>query len=41
MEIDLVLASLLILLGAQVSYVADEIFSFTPRLATWLGQLFD
>jgi hypothetical protein len=41
MEIDVVLASLAILLGAQLSYVADEIFSITPRLATWFGRFFD
>lgn len=39
MQIDLALASLLILLGAMISYVLDELFSLTPRLSGWLGRV--
>jgi uncharacterized membrane protein YjjB (DUF3815 family) len=38
---DLVLACLLISLGAMIAYLADEHLGFTPRLAAWLGSLFD
>jgi hypothetical protein len=41
MQPDLVLGTLLILLGAMATYTADEIFGFTPRLATWLQSLLD
>jgi hypothetical protein len=38
---DLILATLLILLGAMATYTLDEVFGFTPRLATWLENLLD
>ena len=41
MHIDLVLATLLILLGAQVAYIADEIVGLSPRVATWLERHVD
>jgi hypothetical protein len=41
MQLDLVLVTLLILLGAMATYALDEIFGFTPRLATWLESLLD
>jgi len=39
MQIDFVLASLFIALGAIIIYLVDEAFPFTPRLAVWLGTL--
>jgi hypothetical protein len=39
MQLDLVLACLLISLGAMIAYLADEQFAFTPRLAAWLGRM--
>ena len=41
METDPVLSALLILLGAQMSYLLDEIFAVTPRVHAWLDRLFD
>jgi hypothetical protein len=41
MQMDLVLSTLLILLGAMATYTLDEIFAFTPRLATWLESLLE
>jgi len=41
MFLDLVLASLLICLGAMIAYLADEQWGFTPRLAAWLGRMLD
>jgi hypothetical protein len=37
MQIDIVLACLLISLGALIAYVLDEQTGFTPRLARWLS----
>lgn len=37
MHYDLVLACLLILLGAMIAYAIDEVFEVTPRLGSWLG----
>jgi hypothetical protein len=39
MHIDIVLACLLISLGAMIAYVADEQASITPRLARWLERV--
>jgi hypothetical protein len=36
MHIDLVLASLAILIGATIFYTLDEVFTWTPRLTVWL-----
>jgi hypothetical protein len=41
LEADLVFACLLILLGAMLSYLADEYLSLTPRLNAWLENLWD
>jgi hypothetical protein len=38
MEIDVLLGTLLILLGAQISYVLDEVFGFTPRISAWFDE---
>ena len=38
MEMDLVLACLLILLGAMVAYTADERLGFTRRLSDWISR---
>jgi hypothetical protein len=40
MEMDLVLACLLILLGAMIAYTADEQYGFTSRLSAWIGRAF-
>ena len=40
MQADLILACLLICLGAMMAYLADEHYSFTPRIAAWLGRVF-
>lgn len=37
MEIDLILACLLILLGAMIAYAMDERLRFTARVAEWMG----
>jgi hypothetical protein len=39
MDLDPVLGTLLLLLGAQISYVLDEIFVVTPRISSWLERL--
>ncbi len=43
MEMDLILACLLILLGAMIAYTADEQYGFTSRFSDWIsggsGQL--
>jgi hypothetical protein len=39
---DLVLACLLILLGAALANLLDVIFAFTPRISAWIaGRLGD
>ncbi len=38
MEVDLVLACLLTLLGAALMNLADCMFEFTPRLAAWIAD---
>lgn len=38
MQLDPVLACLLIVIGAMVAYAIDERVQFTPRLAAWLGR---
>lgn len=38
MDIDPVLGTLLLLLGAQISYVLDEILALTPRVSSWLDR---
>jgi hypothetical protein len=38
MEMDLVLACLLILLGAMIAYAADERYGFTSRLSSWISR---
>lgn len=39
MQMDLVLAGLLICLGAMLAYLADEQFAFTPKLEAWIGRV--
>jgi hypothetical protein len=39
MQLDLILACLLISLGAMIAYAADEQLGVTPRLAAWLGRV--
>jgi hypothetical protein len=39
MHLDIVLACLLISIGAMVAYLADESLQFTPRLAEWLVRV--
>ena len=41
MQMDLILACLLIALGAMIAYAADERFSFTTRLSAWIERTFD
>jgi hypothetical protein len=41
MQIDIVLACLLISIGAMVAYIADEQVGLTPRLAEWLTRVMD
>jgi hypothetical protein len=41
MHIDIVLACLLISIGAMAAYIADEHVGFTPRLAEWLTRVID
>jgi hypothetical protein len=38
MLMDLTLACLLILLGAMISYLLDEQFAFTARIAAWIDR---
>ena len=38
MQIDLLLACLLILLGAMIGYALDEAFQLSPRLGAWLNR---
>jgi hypothetical protein len=38
MELDLILACLLILLGAMIAYTADEHLGFTSRLSEWISR---
>jgi hypothetical protein len=38
MEMDLVLACLLILLGAMIAYSVDEHFGFARRLSDWISR---
>ena len=38
MENDPILGTLLLLLGAQISYLLDEIFVVTPRVYAWLER---
>ncbi len=40
MYVDLILACLLITLGAMIAYAADERLFFTKRLAAWLDRAF-
>ena len=39
LQVDIILAILLILLGSQIAYAVDEVFGLTPRLATWLERM--
>jgi hypothetical protein len=39
MQLDIILAFLLIGIGALISYIADEQFGLTPRLAAWIGRV--
>lgn len=39
MQMDLVLACLLICLGAMIAYLADEKYALTPRLEAWIGRV--
>jgi hypothetical protein len=41
MSQDLVLACILISIGAMLAYLADEQLQFTPRLAQWIGRVLD
>lgn len=38
MEMDLVLACLLILLGAMIAYTVDEHYALTSRLSAWISR---
>jgi hypothetical protein len=38
MEMDLVLACLLILLGAMIAYMADERLEFIRRFSDWISR---
>ena len=38
-HLDIVLACILISIGAMVAYLADESLQFTPRLAEWLVRV--
>jgi hypothetical protein len=40
-QVDSVLAVLMILLGAMIAYVLDEVFGFTERMRAWLDRLTD
>lgn len=37
MEMDLILACLLILLGSMIAYALDERYRVTARISDWLG----
>jgi hypothetical protein len=39
MQMDLVLACLLICVGAMLAYIADERFGITPKLEAWIGRV--
>ena len=39
MPMDLPLACLLILLGAMISYLIDEQYAVTTRIADWLDRM--
>ena len=41
MPMDLTLASLLILLGAMISYLIDEQFCVTARITEWVTRVLD
>jgi hypothetical protein len=41
MQMDLMLACLLIAIGAMIAYAADECFSFTERLSAWIERVLD
>jgi hypothetical protein len=41
MLMDLTLASLLILLGAMISYLLDERFAVTARITEWIDRKTD
>lgn len=39
MSLDLVLACILISIGALIAYVADEQLQLTPRITAWFGRV--
>ena len=41
MSMDLTIASLLILLGAMISYLVDEQFGVTARITEWVSRVMD
>ena len=41
MQMDPILACLLIALGAMIAYAADECLSFTKRLSAWIDRVLD
>lgn len=41
MDMDYVQITLTVLLGASIANLADEWFQFTPRLSSWLSEMFD
>jgi hypothetical protein len=41
MQLDLLLACLLIVLGAMIAYAADEYLFFTKRLSAWIDRVLD
>jgi hypothetical protein len=41
MQMDPVLACLLIALGAMLAYIIDEQMSLTRRLSAWIDRVFD
>jgi hypothetical protein len=38
-DLDPVLTLLVVLLGALIAYVLDEILIVTPRISAWIGRV--
>jgi hypothetical protein len=38
-DLDPVLTLLIVLLGALIAYVLDEILIVTPRISAWIGRV--
>lgn len=41
MQMDLILACLLITVGAMIAYAADERLCFTKRIHAWIDRVFE